>query len=250
MAKQFKIPAEMRTDVGKGASRRLRRAGRLPAVVYGAGREPATITVDHDSVLHMAEGESFHSSILELSVGKNKRQKVVIRDLQRHSFKPLLTHIDFLRVSDDQVVRINVPIHFVNEDKSEAARTAGVVVSHQAVEVEIESLPKDLPEYLEVDLAGLEPGDSVMLSEIVLPEGVAIPALEISADNDHPVVSTIYIREGQGTGELAAEADAMAAEAAEVDTLAEAEEAEEADEDSDAEGEESGDEEEASKKED
>ena len=232
MAKQFKIPAEMRADVGKGASRRLRRAGRVPAVVYGAGREPATITVDHDSVLHMAEQEAFHASILELSVGKEIRQKVVLRDLQRHPFKPLLTHIDFLRVSDDQLVRINVPIHFVNEEQSKAGKKAGVVISHQAVEVEIDALPKDLPEYFEVDLAALEPGASVMLSEIVLPEGVTIPALEISEDNDHPIVTAIFIRESQGTGAAAAEADAALGESAEVETVAESE----SDEDEEGEG--------------
>ena len=201
MAKQFKIPAEMRTDVGKGASRRLRRAGRVPAVVYGAGRDPAIITIEHDPLLHMAEQEAFHSSILELSVGKDTRQKVVLRDLQRHPFKPLLTHLDFLRVSDDQLVRINVPIHFINEDQSKAGRKAGVVISHQTVEVEIDALPKDLPEYLEVDLVDMEPGDSVMLSEIKLPEGVTIPALEISSDNDHPIVTALFpFRESSDTG--------------------------------------------------
>ncbi len=229
MSKQFKIPAEMRTDVGKGASRRLRRAGRVPAVVYGGNREPATITVDHDSVLHMADEEAFFSSVLELQVGDDKRQKVVVRDLQRHSFKPRLSHIDFLRISDDQVIRINVPIHFVNEEKSKAGRKAGVVISHQVVEVEIDALPKDLPEFLEVDLSGLEPGGSVMLSEINLPEGVTIPALEISEDSDHPIVTAIFIREGQGSGELAAEADAVAGEPAEVATVAEDEEAEDGD---------------------
>jgi len=223
MSKQFKIPAEMRTDVGKGASRRLRRAGRVPAVVYGAGREPATITVDHDSVLHMAASESFHASILELKVGKNL-QKVVLRDLQRHPFKPTLTHIDFLRVSDDQVVRISVPIHFINEETSDAGRKAGVVISHQLIEVEVDALPKDLPEFLEIDLAELQPGESVMLSEIKLPEGVTIPALAISDDNDQQVVSAIFIRAGQGSGELAAESDAIAGEQAEVETVAEAEE--------------------------
>jgi len=223
MSKQFKIPAELRTDVGKGASRRLRRAGRVPAVVYGAGRDPATITVDHDSVLHMADEEAFHSSILELVVGDDRRQKVVIRDLQRHPFKPLLTHIDFLRVSDDQLVRINVPIHYINEEGSPAGKKAGVVISHQTVEVEVDSLPKNLPEYLEVDLARLEPGDSVMLSQIVLPEGVTIPALEISEDNDHPIVTAIFIRASQGTGEAAAEADAALGEGAEVETVAESE---------------------------
>ncbi|AKS42676.1 50S ribosomal protein L25/general stress protein Ctc [Wenzhouxiangella marina] len=230
MSKNFKIPAEMRTDVGKGASRRLRRAGRVPAVVYGADRDPATISVDHDSVLHMAEEEAFHASILELTVGDGRRQKVVLRDLQRHPYKPLLTHIDFLRVSDDQQVRMSVPIHFVNEEKSKAGKKAGVVISHQTVEVEIDALPKDLPEYLEVDLANLEPGESVMLSQIVLPEGVTIPALEISEDNDHPIVTAIFIREGQGSGEAAAEADAAVGQAAEVETVAESESSEEAEE--------------------
>jgi large subunit ribosomal protein L25 len=226
MSKQFKIPAEMRTDVGKGASRRLRHAGRVPAVVYGAERDPATISLDHDSVLHMAESESFFASIIELSVGGDKRQKVVVRDLQRHPFKPRLSHIDFLRVSDDHTIRISVPIHFINEEKSEAGRQAGVVISRQVIEVEIDALPKDLPEYLEVDLADLEPGGQVMLSEIPLPGGVSIPALEISADNDHSIVNAIFIRESQGTGEQAAEADAALGQAAEVETLAEAEAAE------------------------
>ncbi|MEN1727261.1 MAG: 50S ribosomal protein L25/general stress protein Ctc [Pseudomonadota bacterium] len=227
-SKSFKIPAEVRTDVGKGASRRLRRAGRVPAVVYGAERDPATITVDHDSVFHMANEEAFHSSILELTVGDGRKQKVVLRDLQRHPFKPTLTHIDFLRVSDDQQIRINVPIHFTNEEASPAGKQAGVVISHQVMEVEIDALPKNLPEYLEVNLSELEPGDSILLSQIDLPEGVTIPALEISEENDQPIVSAIFIRAGQGTGEAAAEADAAAAadEGAEVETVAESADAE------------------------
>jgi large subunit ribosomal protein L25 len=213
----------------------------VPAVVYGAQRDPATITVDHDSVLHMAEDEAFFSSIIELKVGEDKRQKVVVRDLQRHPFKPLLTHIDFLRVRDDQVVRINVPIHFVNEEKSKAGRKAGVVISHQLTEVEIDALPKDFPEYLEVDLAELQPGDSVMLSDIALPEGVTIPALETDEGYDRPVVTAIFIREGQGSGEMAAEADAVAGEPVEVETLSD----EEQDEDEADSGADDGDEEEA-----
>lgn len=227
MAKQFQIPAEMRADVGKGASRRLRRAGRVPAVVYGANREPAIITVDHDSVLHMTENEAFFSSILELNVD-DKRQKVVLRDLQRHPFKPRLTHIDFLRVSDDVSVRMSVPLHFINEETSPAGKKAGVVISHQVTEVEIDALPGNLPEYLEVDLANLQPGESVMLSQIQLPEGVTVPSLEINEDSDHPLVTAIFIRAGQGTGEAAAEADAALGQAAEVETVAESEEADEA----------------------
>ncbi|MGY6588177.1 MAG: 50S ribosomal protein L25/general stress protein Ctc [Wenzhouxiangella sp.] len=237
MSKSFKIPAEMRADVGKGASRRLRRAGRVPAVVYGAGREPAIITVDHDSVLHMTENEAFFSSILELNV-EDKRQKVVLRDLQRHPFKPRLTHIDFLRVSDDVSIRMSVPLHFINEEESPAGKKAGVVISHQATEVEIDALPGNLPEYLEVDLANLQPGESVMVSEIVLPEGVTIPSLEINPESDHPVVTAIFIRAGQGTGEAAAEADAALGQAAEVETVAESEEADDEASADDADGDE------------
>jgi len=237
MSKKYKIPAEMRTDVGKGASRRLRRAGRIPAVVYGGDRDPASITIDHDFLLHEAEEEAFHSSVLELSVG-NKKQPVVLRDLQRHPFKPLLTHADFLRVSEDQEIRMNIPLHFTNEEKSPAGREGGVVVSHQVVEVEVEALPQNLPEYIEVDLSKLEPGESVMLSDIKLPEGVILPVLEYEGEeHDYSLVSALYIRAGQGTGEMAAEADAAMGEAAEVETIGDEEEAEAA-EGEEAEGEE------------
>ena len=207
MSKKFKIPAEVRTDVGKGASRRLRRTGRIPAVVYGGDREPASLTIDHNFLLHEAEEEAFHSSILELNVD-NKKQAVVLRDLQRHPFKPLLTHADFLRVSDDQEIRMSVPLHFTSEEQSPAAKEGGVVISHQVVEVEIEALPKNLPEYLEVDLSKLEPGDSVMLTDIELPEGVILPILEYEGEeHDYSLVTALYIRAGQGSGEMAAEAD-------------------------------------------
>ncbi len=234
MSMQSKLQAERREDVGKGASRRLRRAGRLPAIVYGGERDPVSLTLDHDIVLHNAEHEAFFSSILELNVGKLS-QKVIVRDLQRHPFKPRLTHIDFQRVDEEHELRLNVPIHFANEASSKAGRAAGVVISHQITEVEISALPKHLPEYLEVDLSGLEPGDSVMLSEVPLPEGVSIPALDISSDNDAPVVTAIYIRESQGTGALAAEADAVLAEAEEMAAL-DVDEGE-VDEDAEAEGE-------------
>ena len=228
MSKSFKIPAEMRADVGKGASRRLRRAGRVPAVVYGGEREPAIITVDHDSVLHMTENEAFFSSILELTLGDSKRQKVVVRDLQRHPFKPRLSHIDFLRVSDDVSIRMSVPLHFINEEKSEAGKKAGVVISHQTTEIEIDALPGNLPEYIEVDLSALKPGESVMLSQVKLPEGVTIPALEVSEESDHPIVTAIFIRAGQGSGEAAAEADAAVGKAAEVEAIAQGGDEEEA----------------------
>lgn len=212
---KFKIEAEPRSDVGKGASRRLRHAGRVPAIVYGAGREPVSITVDHNYMFHAIEDESFTASVLEL-VMADKTQKVVLRDLQRHPYRPVILHADFQRVRDDEVIRLSVPLHFVNADDSPAGKKAGVVVSFQANEVEVSSLPGDLPEYIEVDLAALEPGESVMLSELKLPEGVTLPLLESSPDSDYALVSAIFIRASQGTGEAAAAADAAMADGAEV----------------------------------
>lgn len=224
MSKKFEVSAEPRADVGKGASRRLRRTGRVPAIVYGGDQDPVSLTVDHNYLIHAIEDEAFRSSVLDLVVAGGKRQQVVLRDLQRHPFKPLLTHVDFLRVAAGQILRIEVPLHFVNEEKSPAGRQSGVVISHQITEVEIAATPENLPEYIEIDLAGLEPGDSVMLSQIALPKGVTIPALEVSEDNDAPVVAAIFIRASQGTGEMAAEADAAADIAPAVETVAESEE--------------------------
>jgi large subunit ribosomal protein L25 len=216
---KFKIQAEPRSDVGKGASRRLRHAGRVPAIVYGAGREPVSVTVDHNYMFHAIEDESFTASVLEVVMG-DKTQKVVLRDLQRHPYKPVILHADFQRVRDDEVIRLNVPLHFVNADDSPAGKKAGVVVSFQANEVEISSLPGDLPEYIEVDLANLEPGESVMLSQLELPKGVTLPLLEYSPESDYALVSAIFIRASQGTGEAAAEADAAMADGAEVPATA------------------------------
>lgn len=224
MSKKFEVSAELRADVGKGASRRLRRAGRVPAVVYGADQDPVSLTVDHNYLFHAVADEAFYSSVLNLVVDGGKPQQVVLRDLQRHPFKPVLTHVDFLRVSTGQVLRIEVPIHLVNEEISPARRKLGVVISQQLTQVEISAAPENLPEYLEVDLAALEPGDSVMLSQIQLPAGVRLPALEVSADNDAAVVTAVFIRAGQGSGELAAAADTADA-SAEVKTVAESEKA-------------------------
>ncbi len=225
------IIAETRDDVGKGASRRLRREGKVPAVVYGGDLEPKALTLHHQTVLHQADHESFFSSVLELKVG-DKGQQVVLRDLQRHPYKPVIMHIDFQRISADEEIRIEVPLHFVGEDKSPAGKAVGVIIQHQVTEVEIEALPKDLPEFITVDLSDMEDGDIVLLSDLQLPEGVKIPALEVDDDNDVPVASTTHIKESQGTG-AAAEAEAAEDELGE---LAEGEE--EGEEDGEDEGEE------------
>ena len=212
MSKTYEVPAELREDVGKGASRRLRHANKVPAVVYGGTRAPTNLMVEHDFLLHAADDEAFHASILELKISDGRRQKVILRDLQRHPYKLRILHVDFQRVSDDHELRIAVPLHFVNEATSPAGKKAGVVISHQITELEISALPKDLPEFIEVDLAKLKPGERVMLSEIKLPEGVTVPALGHGDDFDEVVVSAIYVRESQGTGAMAAESDAAAAE--------------------------------------
>ena len=213
MANLQTIAAAIRKDVGKGASRRLRQTGKVPAVLYGGDREPVALTVEHKQILHEAELESFYSSILELSVDDGRTQQVVLRDMQRHPFKQQILHLDFMRVSATEVLRISLPLHFVGAEASPAGKASGVVVQHLMNEVEIAALPKDLPEYLEVDLSELAAGGAVMLDEIALPEGVEIPMLA-TAESPVMVANAIHISESQGTG---------AAAAAEAEALAEAE---------------------------
>ncbi len=214
MADTTTITAEIREDVGKGASRRLRHAGKVPAVIYGGHKDPVSLTVQQDELLHATSNESFFASILEIKVGKDRIQQAVVRDMHRHPFKPVIMHIDFMRVSAEVVIRISVPIHFVGEEESPAGKASGVVIQHQVTEVEIAALPKDIPEFLAVDLSNIDAGDAVMLSSIALPEGVTIPALETEDEEyDVSVANAIHIKEDQGTGAAAAaEAEAALAE--------------------------------------
>ena len=237
MSEKHIINAEMRADVGKGASRRLRRDGKVPAVLYGGHRDPVALTLEQRELLHESENESFYASILQIKVDEDRVQEAVVRDMQRHPFKPLIMHIDFMRVSAEEMLRISVPLHFVGEDDSPAGKTSGVVIQHQMTEVEIAALPKDLPEFLAVDLSEMEAGDVVMLSDILLPEGVTIPALTGAGEHlDAPVANAVHVKADQGTGAAAA-AEAEAALADELGAIP-AEEAEE--EEQEEEGEEGG----------
>jgi len=206
------ILAEIREDVGKGASRRLRRQGKIPAVLYGGKKDPATLSVDHATVLHAAKTESFYSSVMEIRVDDGRSQKVVVRDVHHHPYRPQIMHMDFLRVSADELLKMSVPIHYVGEEESEAGKSSGVVIQHVVTEVEIAALPENLPEYLDVDLSHLHDGDVVMLTDIELPEGVEIPALAQEGAEEIMIANTIHIKESQGTGVAAAE-EAAAAEA-------------------------------------
>ena len=194
MIKTHEIKAQSRKDEGKGASRRLRHASFVPAVVYGAGQAPQSIQIEHNTILLAAKHEWFFSSVLDLNVDGSV-QKVLVRDWQKHPFKQLMMHMDFLRVDENVAIRVSVPLHFLNQEKSAAGKTSGVVISHNLTEVEISCLPKDLPEFIELDLGELNPGDIVHLSELKLPANVEIVALHLGESHDIAVVTANTVQE-------------------------------------------------------
>ena len=184
----YELKAEPRNEQGKSASRRLRRSGRIPGVVYGANKEPQSISLSHDEVLHQLGREAFYSSILDLNVSAESEQ-VVVKALQRHPYKLDILHIDFLRIDAKQKITMRVPIHFINEHQCVGVRTGGGIVSRIMTELEISCLPKNLPEYIEVDLEEVNVGEALHLSDITLPEGVEFYALQHGGDASSPVVS-------------------------------------------------------------
>ena len=167
----MKVIAFSRNEQGTGASRRLRIAGTTPGIVYGGSKGAVNIKLDHNSLYHAINREAFHSSILDLEID-GVSEPVVLRDFQMHAFKQLVMHIDFQRVVADQPIAIRVPLHFVNADISPAGKMGGSNVSHAVSTVGIRCLPKDMPEYITVDLANLNPGQTVHLSAVPMPAGV------------------------------------------------------------------------------
>ncbi|RUO31364.1 50S ribosomal protein L25/general stress protein Ctc [Aliidiomarina sanyensis] len=182
----YEFKAEIRTDLGKGASRRLRHEGKIPAILYGGKEDALSLTLDHDKIINAADHEGFFSHILTLHIG-GKKQQAILKDVQRHPYKPKITHLDFQRVSAKEELHTNVPVHFLGE---EAVKKAGGVVVHQLNDIEITCLPKDLPEFIEVDVSGLEIGDNIHLSQIEAPKGVTFVELTRGADHD-PVLVTV-----------------------------------------------------------
>ncbi|MFT6624465.1 MAG: large subunit ribosomal protein L25 [Cycloclasticus sp.] len=187
MSTSFELAASIREDLGKGATRRLRKLDMVPAVIYGAGAEPVSISMAHNQLLHSTENEAFFSHILSLNVN-GKKEKVIIKALQRHPSKARLMHADFLRISMNEKLRVHVPLHFTGEEVAPGAKEGGVV-THNIVDVEIECLPKDLPEFLTVDISELEIGSSLHLTDIKLPKGLEIVALAQEGDHDAQVVA-------------------------------------------------------------
>ena len=187
------ITATSRKVEGKGASRRLRHSGQVPAIVYGAKGAPANVQIEHNHLWLASQNEWFYSSILQLGID-GKSEKVLLRDMQRHPFKQQILHLDFQRIDENVAIRFNVPLHFLNQDVSPAGKTAGIVVLHELNEIGVSCLPKDLPEFIEVDLSNLDLGDIIHLSQLTLPEGVTLPELKLGKEHDVAVVIARHAR--------------------------------------------------------
>jgi large subunit ribosomal protein L25 len=190
---KFRVSAEHRDVRGKGASRRLRRAGKVPGVLYGGEKEALAIELTHNELLLHCEEESFYSQILELLLG-GVSEKVVVKDIQRHPFKPFIMHIDFQRIDESESLTIRVPIHFLNEESCAGVKLGGGLVSKIMTELEVTCLPRDLPEAIDVDLAALEVGEAIHLSDLTVPEGVQIASLLHGGDDTLTVVQVVVPR--------------------------------------------------------
>ena len=190
----FILNANARDDLGKGASRRLRRnAGLVPAIVYGGSKEPQSITLEARELIKALESESFYSSIIGLKIG-GKTEEVLLKALQRHPAKPIVMHADFQRIVAGQKVTVNVPLHFINEETCAGVKQEGGMVFRNQPEVEITCLPKDLPDFIQVDLLEMVVGQSLHLADLKLPEGVTIPSLGLGEDHNLPVVTIMAQR--------------------------------------------------------
>ena len=206
MQENFEIIAVSRGDQGKGASRRLRREGMVPGIIYGGGEDPEMFATRHNELIQHLDHEAFYSHILTVKVD-GKAQKVVLKDLQRHPSKPFVTHVDLLRVAAGDRIKMHVPLHFLNEATAPGVK-AGGQISHTVTDVEVICEAKDLPEYIEVDLGALNVGDIIHLTELKLPQGVALVALSHGdpAEHDSAVVS-IHAPRGGGSDEAGEEGE-------------------------------------------
>ncbi len=196
---QIEISAEKRELQGKGASRRLRGSGKVPGIIYGGENPAQPIELDHNDLYHQLKLEAFHASILTMSV-EGQKEKVLLRDIQMHPFKPQVLHIDFQRVASNKKIHMKVPLHFINEDIAPGVKLAGGLVSRVLTELDVSCLPKDLPEFISVDVGELAAGNTIHLSNLQLPEGVEIPSLRKGEDLP---VATIAIPGGVGAEEAA-----------------------------------------------
>jgi large subunit ribosomal protein L25 len=216
---KFEIQAEAREGSGRADSRKLRRLGRVPAIVYGGGKDPSAITLERNGLVQQMAQEAFYTSILNVRLG-GRIQPVVVKEVQRHPAKSTVLHLDFQRIVEDEEITITVPIHFVGEEAAVGVKQQGGVIEHSLTDVEISCLPANLPEYLELDVSALELNEILHLSDIKYPEGVT--STQLAHDHDSPVVAIHPPRreevepvEGEAAPEAAAAAEAEAEEEAE-----------------------------------
>ena len=208
---QFEFTAFARTTEGRGASRRMRRAGKAPGIVYGGVNAPQPIELDHNALFHALRNEAFHASILSMSLG-GAVTKVLLRDVQMHPFKNEILHVDFQRVDENRKIHMKVPLHFANGENSPAVKVSGAIVSHVVTQLDVSCLPKDLPEFIEVDLSSLDVGNSVHVSALKLPPGVVV----VTRGKTDPVVASAVVPKAhvEETAAVTPEAEAAAAAAA------------------------------------
>jgi len=191
MSDQFELNAEVREDMGKGASRRLRRlADLVPAIIYGGKKDPQPLTLVRKDLEKALENEAFYSQVLTIKVGKGK-EKAILKDLQRHPARDSVMHADFMRIDDKVMIKVHIPIHFLNEDTCHGVKVEGGMIQHQTTDIEIQCLPADIPEYIEVDMLEVETGQIVHLSDVTLPANVISIALALGEDHDLAVASVI-----------------------------------------------------------
>jgi large subunit ribosomal protein L25 len=212
MKTSFELIAEFREMQGKGASRRLRHEGKVPAILYGGHSEARALTLSHQKLLIMLDNERFYSTILSLKVGE-QTQAAILKDVQRHPYKNAIVHVDFQRVEDNQLIRISIPLHFKGEALSPGVKSQGGIVSHMRNDVEVSCLPKDLPEFIEVDLSGLSLNESIHLSQLSVPAGVELIALA-KEDSAVAAIHSPRAEEPEPVAAAAAEGAAAAAPAA------------------------------------
>ena len=206
MSDTFVVEAELRSDEGKGASRRLRRLeAKVPAIIYGGDSAPVSLSLIRKDLEKHLEKEAFYSAIIEVAYD-GKKEKAILKALQRHPAKDFPMHADFFRVEENKAIKVSVPLHFVNEETCVGVKLGGGRIQHTVNEVEVLALPADLPEFIEVDMADIQVGDIVHLSDLKLPEGVTSTALALGEDRDMGVASVLAPRGGKGAADAAGDA--------------------------------------------
>ena len=198
----MKVIAYPRTEKGSGASRRLRKSGMAPGIVYGGNSAPMNIKLDHNALFYALKREAFHSSILDLEV-EGKTQQVLLRDYQMHAFKPVVLHVDFQRVNANQPITVKVPLHFENEENAPAVKISSGTIQHFVTELEITCLPRDLPEYIAVNMETIDIGQTIYLSDIKLPSGVLATTQDVSM----PIANAIATASHEEAGKTSALSD-------------------------------------------